>query len=44
VCEIPSLFIGKIICLFPPNCMVPKQIWWPNNPKSFWPSFFFLHF
>lgn len=26
VCEIPLLFKGKIICFFPSNCLVTKQI------------------
>lgn len=38
VCEIPLLFIGKLICLFPPNCLVTKQT------KIILVPHFFLHF
>jgi hypothetical protein len=26
LCEITIFFIGKIICLFPSKCLVPKQL------------------
>lgn len=43
--EILSLFIEKIICIFPFNCLVPKQTWWPSNPKiTLVLHFFSLHF
>ena len=36
LCEIPSLFIGNKICLFPLNCLVIKQ------PRFTLIPFFFL--